>query len=315
MKNRFKTSIARTFAFMAIVSVCTTACSGAKAEGHTYTGNGGVVKIEFKSHGKAFLSTGPVSTPHTYSESGKTLALTCGAEDRFHDRRRRSTHRSAGRLAARLKGKGARSLIRGLPQSFRPGRNRRTRFCGARHGYPHAHAMVVRSQRRSLALPLPLGNRPSPATTTFAIRNASSSGTATATCLNAHDPEDDPLPGHGSAQDRRHRSHGDSTARRSDPEPSGLWSVRGGHVGIECQAKYGGRPVRHGSQRPQPGTADAAARACGSSAKRPPAVRSDADRSRDVPVAPSPRKRPRGLRSIELGPDREAEGSEVNRTS
>ena len=80
MKNRFNTSIARTFALMAIVSVCSTACSGAKAEGHTYTGNGGVVKIEFKSDGKAFLSTGPVSTPCTYSESGKTLALTCEGE-------------------------------------------------------------------------------------------------------------------------------------------------------------------------------------------------------------------------------------------
>jgi hypothetical protein len=47
MKNRLNTSIAGAFAFMAIVSVCTTACSGAKAEGHTYAGNGGVVKIEF----------------------------------------------------------------------------------------------------------------------------------------------------------------------------------------------------------------------------------------------------------------------------
>ena len=77
MKNRFKTSIARAFAFMAILSICTTGCGGAKAEGHKYTGNGGVVKIEFKSGGKAFVSTGPVSTPCTYSESGKTLTLDC----------------------------------------------------------------------------------------------------------------------------------------------------------------------------------------------------------------------------------------------
>ena len=77
MKNRFKTSIARTFAFMAILSVYITACGGTKAEGHTYTGNGGIVKIEFKSGGKAFVSTGPVTTTCTYSESDKTVTLTC----------------------------------------------------------------------------------------------------------------------------------------------------------------------------------------------------------------------------------------------
>jgi hypothetical protein len=75
--KKVKTSIAQTFVFVATLTVCTTGCSGAKAEGHTYTGNGGVVKIEFKSGGKAFVSTGPVSTPCTYSESGKTLTLTC----------------------------------------------------------------------------------------------------------------------------------------------------------------------------------------------------------------------------------------------
>ena len=77
MKNRVKASIARAFAFMAILSVCATACSGARAEGHTYTGNGGIVKIEFKSDGKAFVSTGPVTTTCSYAESGKTLTLEC----------------------------------------------------------------------------------------------------------------------------------------------------------------------------------------------------------------------------------------------
>ena len=77
MKNGFKTSIARAFAFVAILSVYTTGCSGAQAEGHTYTGNGGVVKIEFKSDGKAFVSTGPVTATCSYSESAKTLTLDC----------------------------------------------------------------------------------------------------------------------------------------------------------------------------------------------------------------------------------------------
>jgi hypothetical protein len=50
---------------------------GGKVEGNTYTGNGGVVTIEFKSGGKAYVSTGPVSTPCTYEESGKTVTLIC----------------------------------------------------------------------------------------------------------------------------------------------------------------------------------------------------------------------------------------------
>jgi hypothetical protein len=52
------------------------ACDG-KVEGNTYAGNGGVVQIEFKSGGKAYVSTGPVSTPCTYTESGKTVTLIC----------------------------------------------------------------------------------------------------------------------------------------------------------------------------------------------------------------------------------------------
>lgn len=51
---------------------------GAKVEGNTYAGNGGVVQIEFKSGGKAYVATGPVSTPCTYTESGKTVTLICG---------------------------------------------------------------------------------------------------------------------------------------------------------------------------------------------------------------------------------------------
>jgi len=50
---------------------------GSKVEGSTYEGNGGVVKIEFKSGGKAYVSTGPVTTPCSYSESGKKVSLVC----------------------------------------------------------------------------------------------------------------------------------------------------------------------------------------------------------------------------------------------
>jgi hypothetical protein len=48
-----------------------------KVEGNTYEDNGGVVKIEFKSEGKAYLSAGPATTTCTYSESGKTATWIC----------------------------------------------------------------------------------------------------------------------------------------------------------------------------------------------------------------------------------------------
>jgi hypothetical protein len=50
---------------------------GGKVEGNTYEGNGGVVKIEFKSGGKAYMSAGPATTTCTYTESGKTVTLIC----------------------------------------------------------------------------------------------------------------------------------------------------------------------------------------------------------------------------------------------
>lgn len=77
MRNRFNTSNAWTVAVVAALSAGTAGCGSAGAEGHTYSGNGGVVKIEFKSDGKAFVSTGPVTTTCSYSQSGKSLALTC----------------------------------------------------------------------------------------------------------------------------------------------------------------------------------------------------------------------------------------------
>ncbi|MBZ5524947.1 MAG: hypothetical protein LAP21_22175 [Acidobacteriia bacterium] len=56
--------------------IATVGCSG-KVAGNTYEGNGGVVRIEFKSDGKAYVSTGPVTTPCSYTESGKTVTLIC----------------------------------------------------------------------------------------------------------------------------------------------------------------------------------------------------------------------------------------------
>jgi hypothetical protein len=59
-----------------LLSVVAASCGGS-AEGNTYSGNGGVVKVEFKSGGKAFVATGPVSTQCTYTEKGKTVNLVC----------------------------------------------------------------------------------------------------------------------------------------------------------------------------------------------------------------------------------------------
>jgi hypothetical protein len=80
MKNIFNTSIARGLVFIPVLSVGLTACGGPKAEGHTYAGGGGVVQVEFKSGGEAYLTMGPISTPCTYSQSGKTVTLTCEGE-------------------------------------------------------------------------------------------------------------------------------------------------------------------------------------------------------------------------------------------
>src|SRR6202171_2500950 len=75
-KIKFSTSKLLDVGVLLMSSVLLTGCGGT-VEGNTYAGNGGVVQIEFKSGGKAYVSTGPVSTPCTYTESGKTVTLVC----------------------------------------------------------------------------------------------------------------------------------------------------------------------------------------------------------------------------------------------
>ncbi len=50
-------------------------CGGVK--GHTYAGNGEMVKIEFQSGGNAIASMGPMSSSCTYTESGSKVELIC----------------------------------------------------------------------------------------------------------------------------------------------------------------------------------------------------------------------------------------------
>jgi hypothetical protein len=80
MKERFHCAVPLSLAALLICSVCVTACSR-KVEGTTYSGNGGVVRVEFKSGGKAYVSTGPVSTSCTYTESGGTVTLGCEGDN------------------------------------------------------------------------------------------------------------------------------------------------------------------------------------------------------------------------------------------
>ena len=62
---------------MALSLVAMSCGSGNKVEGHTYQDNGGVVKIEFQSGGKAYVSAGPMTQTCTFAESGKTVTLNC----------------------------------------------------------------------------------------------------------------------------------------------------------------------------------------------------------------------------------------------
>jgi hypothetical protein len=73
---KFKSPGPLSIGSLLIFVIFLTAC-GSKVEGNTYAGNGGIVSVEFKSGGKAFVATGPVSTPCTYTESGKTVTLIC----------------------------------------------------------------------------------------------------------------------------------------------------------------------------------------------------------------------------------------------
>jgi len=63
-----------------IVAGMALAACGSSVAGHTYHDNGGVVAIEFKSGGKAFVSAGPVTQSCSYTENGKAIRLTCESD-------------------------------------------------------------------------------------------------------------------------------------------------------------------------------------------------------------------------------------------
>lgn len=58
--------------------VCTAVIGcGSSVSGHTYAGNGEMVKVEFQSGGKAFASMGPMTSSCTYTQKSKTISLVC----------------------------------------------------------------------------------------------------------------------------------------------------------------------------------------------------------------------------------------------
>ena len=74
-----KTAVAVLATLATILPLLLVAC-GSSVSGSTYADNGGVVQIEFKSGGKAYVSTGPVSHTCSYTEDGKTVTLNCDGD-------------------------------------------------------------------------------------------------------------------------------------------------------------------------------------------------------------------------------------------
>jgi hypothetical protein len=79
MKITLRSSRARTCGALLLFTIFGFGCGGGVA-GNTYIDNGGVVQVEFKSGGKAYVSTGPVSHTCSYTESGKTVTLNCDGD-------------------------------------------------------------------------------------------------------------------------------------------------------------------------------------------------------------------------------------------
>jgi hypothetical protein len=72
-----KLTFSNALAIAVLGALATAVGCGGKVAGNTYEDNGGVVKVEFKSGGKAYVSTGPVTNTCSYEENGKSVTLTC----------------------------------------------------------------------------------------------------------------------------------------------------------------------------------------------------------------------------------------------
>lgn len=77
MGGKMKASLRSVLAVMVLALLCLSATGCNSVSGHTYAGNGQMVKIEFQSGGKALTSFGPMTSNCTYTQSGKNISLTC----------------------------------------------------------------------------------------------------------------------------------------------------------------------------------------------------------------------------------------------
>jgi hypothetical protein len=66
--------------FAIVVGICLVAVGCGGVAGHTYQSEGGVVKIEFGSNGKANLSMGPMQHTCDFVEESKSVAVTCDGD-------------------------------------------------------------------------------------------------------------------------------------------------------------------------------------------------------------------------------------------
>lgn len=76
MKTKFAGS--KGLLILAVGTLSVALGCGSSVKGHTYADNGNVVQIEFKSDGKAYMSMGPMTNACSYTESGKSVTLSCG---------------------------------------------------------------------------------------------------------------------------------------------------------------------------------------------------------------------------------------------
>lgn len=75
-KSRLGTATLLPVIAMSVVAI---GCGG-NVQGNTFEDNGGVVKVEFKSGGKAYVSTGPETNTCSYTDGGKTVTLLCNGD-------------------------------------------------------------------------------------------------------------------------------------------------------------------------------------------------------------------------------------------
>ena len=80
MRRQLALPKALTIPVAGILLVALGCSSNTKVEGTTYEDNGGVVKIEFKSGGKAYVSTGPATNECTFMQSDGRVTLTCAGD-------------------------------------------------------------------------------------------------------------------------------------------------------------------------------------------------------------------------------------------